>query len=68
MTTPTPVPNPVHPKVKAAAITGVALTVVVAALAAVTPQLLTFAGTWSVVVYAGVVALGASLAGYIKKP
>ncbi len=55
-------------KVLATAVSGAALVVVVAMLAAVTPDLLTFAGPWSVVLYAGIVALGGFLAGYLKRP
>lgn len=67
MSTNTPTPNPVHPKVAAALITTGVLTVIVAVLAAVTPQMLTFAGQWSTVIYAAVVAVGGFLAGYVKK-
>lgn len=56
------------PKVAAGAITGLALTVAVAMLTAVNPDLLDFAGDWKGVLYAGVAALAVSLAAYIKKP
>lgn len=55
-------------KVVAGAVTSVALIVVVAVLGAVTPEMLTFAGQWSALIYAAVVALGGSLASYIAKP
>lgn len=67
MSTPTPTPNPIQPKVKAVIVTTVALTVVVAALTAITPDLFSFLGAWAPVAFAGVVALAGSLAGYIKK-
>lgn len=56
------------PKVVAAAVTGVALTVVVGAIAAITPDHFAALGPWGAVVYGGVVALGTSLAAYIKRP
>jgi len=55
-------------KVAAGAITGGALTVLVAMLGAITPDLLTFFGPWAPVVFVGIGALSASLAAYIKKP
>lgn len=57
-----------QPKVIAAALTGIVLTVIVGALNAITPELFTALGSWGPVVYAGVVALGSSLAAYIKRP
>lgn len=62
---PTPVPTP---KVAAGAIWGIGLAVAVAVLAAVTPQMLEFLGAWGVLIYAGIVALGGSLAAYLKRP
>lgn len=62
---PTAVPSA---KVAAGAITSVALLVVVAVLSAVTPDMLTFAGSFSPLIYAAIVALGGSLAAYIKRP
>lgn len=68
MTTPTPLKKSLKPKPKiaTAAITAGALTVIIASLTAITPQLLTFAGPWSVVIYAGIVGLISVLAGYLK--
>lgn len=56
------------PKVLASGVTMGALVVVVAVLGAVTPDMLTFAGPWSTLIYAAVVAAGGFLAGYIKRP
>lgn len=56
------------PKVIAGAVTGIGLAVVVAVLAAVTPDMLAPLGAWGTLIYAGVVALGASLAAYLKRP
>lgn len=56
------------PKIAAAGITMGVLVVVVAMLAAITPELLEFAGPWAPVLFAGIVALGGFLAGYIKRP
>ncbi len=67
-TTPTPSPSKKPtPKVAAQGITALIITVVLGAIAAINPQLLSFLGPWSVVVYAAIVALGGFLAGYIKK-
>lgn len=55
-------------KVLTGGITAGALVVVVAVLTAVNPELLSFAGEWSGVLYAGVVALAGFLGGYIKAP
>lgn len=55
-------------KVLAGAITSCLLVVVVAMLAAITPELLDFFGPWAPVIFAGVVALGGFLASYIKRP
>lgn len=55
-------------KVIAGAATSIGLIVVVAVLGAITPDMLTFAGQWSPLIYAAVVALGGSLASYIAKP
>jgi hypothetical protein len=54
------------PKIATAGITAGALVVIVAGLGAITPDLLTFAGAWSSVIYAGVVGLISVLAGYLK--
>lgn len=55
-------------KVRNGAITGIALAVGVAILNAITPDMLEGLGSWGVLIYAGVVALGGSLAAYITKP
>lgn len=55
-------------KVLTGGLTAGALVVVVAVLTAVNPELLSFAGEWSGVLYAGVVALAGFLGGYIKAP
>ena len=55
-------------KVATGAITGLALTVVVAALGAITPDLLAFLGPWSNVAFVAIGALAASLGAYIKRP
>lgn len=55
-------------KVRNGAITGIALAVGVAILSAVTPDMLTPLGSWGVLIYAGIVALGSSLAAYLTKP
>lgn len=57
-----------QPKVIAGAIAGIALTVAVGAIDAITPDLFGALGPWAPVAYAGVVALGSSLAAYIKRP
>lgn len=56
----------VSPKVVAAAVTDIALVVVVGGISAITPELFNFLGDWKAVAFAGVVALGGALAGYIK--
>lgn len=55
------------PKVKAAGISSGAVVVVVAMLAAITPDMFDFAGRWTPVIYAGVTALVAVLSAYIKR-
>lgn len=55
-------------KVTAGALTGLALTVVVAILTAITPDLLDFLGPWAGPAFAGIGALAVALAAYIKKP
>lgn len=55
-------------KVRNGAITGIALAVGVAILSAVTPDMLAPLGSWGVLIYAGIVALGGSLAAYLTKP
>jgi hypothetical protein len=55
-------------KVRNGAIAGIALAVGVAVLSAVTPEMLENLGSWGVLIYAGIVALGASLTAYITKP
>lgn len=68
MTDPTPTPPSLKPKPKiaTAAITAGALVVVIAVLTAITPAMLSFAGQWSALIYAAVVALISVLAGYLK--
>ena len=67
METETPDPKTtLSPKVIAQAVTSVALVVLVAAINAVTPELFAFLGDFAGIAYAGVVALGGALAGYIK--
>lgn len=63
--TPTGIPSP---KVIASVVTGIGLTVAVGAIAAITPDHFASLGLWGGVVYGGVVALGSSLAAYIKRP
>lgn len=55
-------------KVRNGAITGILLAVGVAVLSAVTPDMLEFLGPWGVLIYAGIVSLGSSLAAYMTKP
>lgn len=62
---PTLMPNP---KVATGAITGALLTVVVAMLGAITPELLSFFGAWAPVVFVGIGALATSLGAWIKRP
>lgn len=56
------------PKVVAGVAASGALVVLVAVLTAVTPDLLSFAGPWAPVLFAGVVALAGFLGSYIKRP
>lgn len=63
--TPTAIPTA---KVLTTAAVSLGLVVVVAILNAITPDLLGFAGAWAPVLFAGIVALAGSLAGYIKRP
>lgn len=55
------------PKVIAQAATGLVLIIIIAAINAVTPEMFVALGQWAGVAYAGVVALGGALAGYIKR-
>lgn len=55
-------------KVAAGALTGIGLTVLVAALTAITPELLSFLGPWAPVGFVAVGALATSLGAYIKSP
>lgn len=55
-------------KVRNGALTGIGLAVGVAILSAVTPEMLEGLGSWGVLIYAGIVALGSSLAAYMTKP
>lgn len=62
-----PVNKKTSPKVTVGAASGLALAVVVAALSAVTPEMLDFAGDFTPVVYAAIGALVVSLGAYIKR-
>lgn len=55
-------------KVQNAALFTVLATIAVAALTAVTPEMLSFAGQWTPVVYAAVGGVVATLAAYLKRP
>lgn len=55
-------------KVKVAALWGALATVATAMLAAVTPDMLSFAGHFTPVIYAGVVALATVVGAYVAKP
>ncbi|WGW12768.1 hypothetical protein LWF01_03055 [Saxibacter everestensis] len=57
----------ISPKVIATAGTTIGLTVLVAMLEAITPELLSFAGPWATVLYMGVIALAGTLAGYVTR-
>lgn len=71
-TTPTDPPRhaapigPVVPKVKAQGLTALTLVVLLGAINAITPDLLAPLGAWSPVAFAGVVALGGFIAGWLK--
>lgn len=62
-----PTPRPTS-KVLAGAVTGLALTVVVAVLTAITPELLAPLGAWAGPAFAGIGALAVALGAYIKRP
>lgn len=55
-------------KVTAGAATAGVLVVIVAVLAAVTPDMLTDLGSWGVLLFAGITALGQFLGAYVKRP
>lgn len=55
------------PKVASAGISSGVVVVVVAMLAAITPDMLDWAGRWTPVIYAAVPALAAVLGAYIKR-
>ena len=57
----------ISPKVIASAVTSILLVAVIAAIGAITPDLFAGLGTWAPVVYAAVVSVGATLAGFIKR-
>lgn len=57
----------ISPKVTAQALTSAALVVVLAAITAVTPEMVDGLGAWAPLVYAGIVALGGVIAGYLKR-
>lgn len=65
MTTSSP-STQISPKVVAAGVTGLALTVVVAAVTALTPESFAFLGIWAPVAYTGAVAIGGTLAGWLR--
>lgn len=56
------------PKVAAGAISAGVVVVVSAVLAAITPELLSFAGPWAPVLFAGVAALAGFVGSYAKRP
>lgn len=56
------------PKVIAGFVTSLALTAIVAGIAAVTPDHFAALGIWGPVLYAAIVAVGGNLAAYIKRP
>ena len=55
-------------KVIAGAVTGVILAVTLGMVQAITPDHLNFLGEWGGVVYGGIVALGSTIAAYLKRP
>lgn len=57
----------ISPKVVFAFLTGLFLTAVGAALAAVTPETLSNLGPWALPAYAGITATAGFLAGYAKR-
>ena len=57
----------ISPKVIASAVTSILLVAVIAAIGAITPDLFAGLGVWAPVVYAAVVSVGATLAGFIKR-
>lgn len=63
-TTPT---TPISPKVIAGTVTGIAITAVLAAITAITPDAFSFLGPWSGIAYLVVSTLGAAIAGYVKR-
>lgn len=59
--------NPkISPKVTVGGLAGIGLAVLVAALSAITPDMLAFAGDFTPVVYAAIGALVVTLGAYIK--
>lgn len=56
----------ISPKVIAGIVVSGGLTVILAVITAVTPEMLTSLGSWGVLVYAGIASLGGFLAGYMK--
>ena len=55
------------PKVTADLIITVVGVVILSMLAAVTPEMLSFAGEWTPVIYAGIVGLAGVLGAYVKR-
>lgn len=62
-----PINKKTSPKVTSAGISSGAVVVVVAMLAAITPDMLDWAGRWTPVIYAAVPALAAVLGAYVKR-
>jgi len=56
------------PKVIAGFVTSLAITAIVAGIAAITPDHFASLGIWGPVIYAAIVAVGGNLAAYIKRP
>lgn len=57
----------ISPKVAAQAATSAALVVLLAIITAVTPDMVASLGVWAPLAYAGIVALGGVIAGWIKR-
>lgn len=62
-----PINKKTSPKVTSAGISSGAVVVIVAMLAAITPDMLDWAGRWTPVIYAAVPALAAVLGAYVKR-
>ena len=57
----------VSPKVILVAVANIVGLAIVAAIAAITPDLFAGLGPWAVVAYAAVATIGTTLAGYLKR-